>query len=195
MNARPAMCRSRCRGFTLFELAVAAIIVAVLTTLLLVRLQSYQQEARHVAVERLVGTLRTSLSVRSAQLSVAKREHELLRIIDENPMSLLVHAPANYLGEYYSPEGHALPEESWYFDRGRKELVYITSNQKTFLSRRQTLLRFKVKFIDLTFQHGKTDGLPDVNHGVVLDQVSEKSVVNKQETGGEPAPSQHWRVF
>ena len=33
------------RGFTLFELAVAAIIVGLLTVFLLSRLQTYQQEA------------------------------------------------------------------------------------------------------------------------------------------------------
>jgi prepilin-type N-terminal cleavage/methylation domain-containing protein len=171
-HARP------CRGFTLFELAVATVIVALLMSLLLVRLHSYQREAQQVAVQRLVGTLRTALSVKSAQLSVAKREHELLRIIDENPMSWLVELPSNYLGEYYSPEGNALPDDNWYFDRGRKELVYITPSRKTFQRRKQTLLRFKVKFIDLTLQEGKAPGLPVVTKGVVLDQVSENKVVN-----------------
>ncbi|NML60851.1 hypothetical protein HHL21_07075 [Massilia sp. RP-1-19] len=173
-NPRPVMPQSRCRGFTLFELAAATIIVVVLTSLLLVRLHSYQREAQQLAVQRLVGTLRTALSVRTAQLSVAKREHELPRIIDENPMSLLVELPANYLGEYYSPEGNSLPDDCWYFDRGKKELVYTASVRKTFQSPEQTLLRFKVKFIALTSQHGKTLGLSAGNNGVVLDQVSEK---------------------
>lgn len=168
----------RCRGFTLFELAVATIVVALLTSLLLIRLQSYQRDAQQVAVQRLVGTLRTALSMKSAQLSVAKREHQLLRIIDENPMGWLVEVPGNYMGEYYSPEGKSLPDDSWYFDRGKKELVYITPSQKTFQTREQTLLRFKVKFIDLTLQQGKTPGLPAGVKGVVLDQVSEKNVVN-----------------
>ena len=93
-------------------------------------------------------------------------------------MSWLLKLPANYLGEYYSPEGNSLPDNSWYFDRGKKELIYIASARKTFESPGQTLLRFKVKFVDLTLQRGKTPGLPGVNKGVVLDQVSEKNVVN-----------------
>lgn len=172
------MAGARCRGFTLFELAAATIIVGVITCLLLVRLHSYQREAQQAAVQRLVGTLRTALSVRTAQLFVAKKEHELPGIIDENPMSWLVKLPVNYLGEYYSPEGNELADDSWYFDRGKKELVYIASRGKTFLSPEQTLLRFKVKFTDLTLQQGKTPGLPTVNNGVVLDQVSEKNVEN-----------------
>lgn len=171
-DARP------CRGFTLFELAVATIIVALLMSLLLVRLHSYQREAQEVAVQRLVGALRTALSVKSAQLSVAKKEHQLLRIIDENPMSWLVEVPGNYVGEYYSPEGKSLPEDSWYFDRGNKELVYITPSEKTFHLQKQTLLKFKVKFTDLTLQKGKAPGLPAGMKGVVLDQVSEENVVN-----------------
>lgn len=175
---RPAMSQLRSRGFSLFEFAVAVIVVGLLTSLLLYRLHSYQVEARHVAVQRLVGTLRTALSVRSAQLSVAKREHELHRIIDENPMSWLVELPANYLGEYYSPEGDALPDDSWYFDRGKKELVYIRSKVKSFPRQELTLLRFKVEFNYLTLHEGKTSGLPAGNKGVVLDQVTEEIVVN-----------------
>jgi prepilin-type N-terminal cleavage/methylation domain-containing protein len=178
VRARLAAPRSRCDGFTLFELAVATVIVAVLTYLLLLRLHSYQREAQQVAVQHLVGTLRTALSVRSAQLSVAKKEHELPAIIDENPMFWLIKLPSNYLGEYYSPEGNSLPDDSWYFDRGKKELVYIAADSKSFPKREQTLLKFKVKFIDLTLQQGKIPGLPAVNKGVVLDQVSEKNVVN-----------------
>lgn len=176
--ARPARAHARGQGFTLFELAVATIIVAVLTSLLLVRLYSYQRDARHAAVQRLLGTLHTALSVKSAHLSVAKKEHELLAIIDENPMSWLVEVPSNYLGEYYSPEVNSLLSDSWYFDRSRKELVYIAPSEKTFGYKEQTLLRFKVKFIDLTLQQGKTPGLPAVTKGVVLVQVSEKNVVN-----------------
>lgn len=170
--------RSRCRGFTVFELAIATILIAVLTSLLLSRLHSYQRDAQQVAVQRLVGALRTALSVKSAQLSVAKMEHELPRIIDENPMSWLVEAPRNYVGEYYSPEGNALPDDSWYFDRAKKELVYIESGPKTFPRREQTLLRFKVRFTDLNVQQGKAPRLPAATKGVVLDQVSEKNVVN-----------------
>ena len=177
-KARSAGAQPRCRGFSLFELIIAGLVVGVLTTLLLVRLQSYQREAQQVAVQHLVGTLRTALSVKNAQLHVAKKEHELQGIINENPISWLIEAPANYRGEYYSPEGNMLSDDSWYFDRGRKELVYISTTAKSFPKREQILLRFKVKFTDLTFQQGKTPGLPVATKGVVLDQVSEKNVVN-----------------
>lgn len=93
-------------------------------------------------------------------------------------MSWLVELPANYLGEYYSPEGDALPDDSWYFDRGKKELVYIRSKVKSFPRQELTLLRFKVEFNYLTLHEGKTSGLPAGNKGVVLDQVTEEIVVN-----------------
>ncbi len=176
--AQPGKSPLRDRGFTLFELAVSVIIVGLLTSLLLVRLHSYQRDAKQVAVQRLVGTLRTALSVKTSQLFVAKREHELREVIDQNPMSWLVKPPDNYLGEYYSPEGDALPDDSWYFDRGKKELVYIESKVKTFPRQKLTLLRFKVKFIGPNLHMGTVSGLPSKNMGVILDQVTEKSVVN-----------------
>ncbi|HEY0491192.1 MAG TPA: prepilin-type N-terminal cleavage/methylation domain-containing protein [Telluria sp.] len=171
--------RRPARGFSLFELAVAAIIVGLLTVWLLSRLQTYQLEAERVAADRLVGTLRTALSIRIAQLSVAKREHELQAIIDENPITWLVAPPKNYLGEYYSPEQDALPHDAWYFDRGAKELVYKPSERKSFGSEKQTLLRFNVKFPYLPVTQGKTPGLPRLQQAPVLDQVSEQTVVNK----------------
>lgn len=92
-KARSAGAQPRCRGFSLFELIIAGLVVGLLTTLLLVRLQSYQREAQQVAVQHLVGTLRTALSVKNAQLHVAKKEQELQGIIDENPISWLIEAP------------------------------------------------------------------------------------------------------
>lgn len=176
--ARPGMRSLRQRGFTFFELAVAVVIVGLITTLLLVRLHSYQRDFQESAVRHLVGTLRTSLSVKTSQLFVANREHELRWVIDENPMSWLVKPPPNYLGKYYSPEGDALPEDSWYFDPGKKELVYIESKMKTFPPQQLTLLRFKVKFNEPNLHMGTVPGLPAGNLGVILDQVAEKDVVN-----------------
>lgn len=167
------------RGFTLFEFAVVAIIVGLLTSLLLGRLHAYQREVELVAADRLVATLRAALQIRIAQLSVAKREHELQSIIDENPITWLVAPPKNYLGEYYSPEQDALPHDAWYFDRGAKELVYKPSERKSFGSEKQTLLRFNVKFPYLPVTQGKTPGLPRLQQAPVLDQVSEQTVVNK----------------
>ncbi|MGZ8317653.1 MAG: hypothetical protein ACXWVD_01000 [Telluria sp.] len=160
-------------GFTLFELAVWAILVTLLLGVLLKRLQIYQVEAELVAVRQLVGALRTSLSVRNAQLFVAKREHVLRQVIDENPMSWLARPPPNYLGEYYSPQVNSLPAGNWYFDRGDKTLVYLKSHRKSLLDDRPILLRFKVKFSYLTLQPGKANGPPAVIKGVVLDEVDD----------------------
>jgi general secretion pathway protein G len=165
------MTRPKRGGFTLFEFVVAMVVVAVLTALVLNRLQTYQREAEQVAVQRLVGTLRTALSVRIAQLSVAKKKQELLSIIDENPMDWLVEPPRNYLGEYYSPEENLISDGVWYFDRRSKELVYTASEPKTFGHAIRILLKFKVKFVYLPVQQGKTPGLPTVIAGAVLDQV------------------------
>lgn len=166
------------RGFSLFELAVAAIIVGLLSVLLLSRLHTYQQEAERVAVDRLVGTLRTALSIKIAQLSVAKREQELQSVIDENPMTWLVEPPENYLGEYYSPEGNSLSGGVWYFDRSSKELVYRPTATKSFRFKEQVLLKFKVKFLYLPMRQGKSPGPPSMHKAAVLDQVSEETDVN-----------------
>lgn len=170
---RPVRERARPRGYSLFELAVAAVIITLLTSMLLKRLHFYQQEAELVAVRQLIGTLRTALSVRNAQLSVAHKEHLLRKVIDENPISWLVHPPSNYLGEYYSPRVNALTPGNWYFDRGDNTLVYLLQPGKTFMDDRPILLRFKVKFLDSSLLSGKPSGQPGVIKGVVLDEVDD----------------------
>ncbi|RJG25819.1 hypothetical protein [Massilia cavernae] len=168
--APPAARRRRIGGFTLFEAAIAAIVVALLLGILLKRLQIYQQEAELVAVRQLVGTLRMALSVRNAQLVVARKEHLLRRVIDENPMTWLANPPLNYLGEYYSPQGNTLPAGNWYFDLADKSLVYISSGGKSLSDGRLNLLRFKVKSSNFSLQSGKQFGPPSVIEGVVLDE-------------------------
>jgi general secretion pathway protein G len=170
-------------GFSLFELAVATIVALLLTGVLLLRLQVYQRDVELVAVGQLIGTLRTALSVESAQLSVAKMEHQLPLVIDENPMHLLVSPPSNYLGEYYAPEGNSLPRGSWYFDRSDKTLVYLISNGKTFGSEGVNLLKFKVEFPDFNLQVSKPSGGPQVVKGAVLREVTDHGAVNQNQNG------------
>ena len=138
--------KEKSRGFTLFEMAVCLVIMAVLSVVLYDRVTAAQRAAEVAAAERTVGVMRAALRMRIAGAFIAHREHELLAIREENPMDWLVEKPKNYLGEYYSPEIDSLPKGYWLFDRRDKTLVYLLNKGKSFGEGRSNLLYFKVKF-------------------------------------------------
>jgi len=59
--------------------------------------------------------------------------------------------PGNYIGEFAEPDPTAVPKGSWYYDTGRRQLVYIVRNTEFFSSDLPGVprLRFRVK-IDYT---------------------------------------------
>lgn len=115
--------KPRTRGFTLFELAVAIMIIALLATVLLTRLAFYQEAAEKAAMEATVRLIKTGLQIRLAELIVANRQAQAGSLETENPMRWLEAKPGNYGGPYREPgEGG-----TWYFDAGRHQLVYAVN--------------------------------------------------------------------
>lgn len=147
-------------GFSLFEFAVAAIIVAILTGVLLMRLMDYREQAELAAVERTVGILRSALVFKSGSLAARGQQDELTSLITKNPVELLSEKPANYLGEYYAPDNSRLPKGSWYYDRASKMLVYLLNHAKKFPYGSADALYFKVEFSGLPKINAKPDGTP-----------------------------------
>lgn len=165
------------RGFSLFEMAVAVAVFAVLAAVLLNRLLFYQQQAEVVAAEQLIGTLRAALQLKTSQLLISHRGQEVTRLADENPMSWLSEKPANYLGEYYAPDLKKMPQGNWFFDRSEKSLIYLLNNSKSFAAGPPNLLKFKVKLARLPTNPAKSSGSPALTEGVVLDQVYDQADV------------------
>jgi general secretion pathway protein G len=155
-QARPRRLR-RQRGFSRFELAVAAALFAALVGIAASRLNWYQQQAESVAAEQLIATLRVALQFRISHLTAAQRPYEVLTITDENPIDWLSEKPKNYLGEYYSPDNKKLTKGCWYFDRDGRTLVYLLTHQKSFAFRSSILLKFKVKSLRLPLKPVQQD--------------------------------------
>ena len=132
------------RGFTLFELAVVASVIAVLTVVLLGRLAVVQQEAERVAVQQTLLALRAGLRMQVLELYASDRQNQLPALAGQNPIDWLAEKPANYLGAYMAPEMEKLPPSHWFFNRSNAELIYILNRSNSFATRHSALLRFKV---------------------------------------------------
>lgn len=112
---------SRPRGFTLFELAVAIMIISALAAVLLNRLSYYQEMAEKAAMESTVRVIKTGLQIHLAELIIANREGDAGVLEAEDPTQWLDARPRNYGGDYREP---AVPG-TWYFDPDKRQLVYV----------------------------------------------------------------------
>ncbi|MGK5014787.1 prepilin-type N-terminal cleavage/methylation domain-containing protein [Janthinobacterium sp. HLS12-2] len=136
--------KARQRGFTLFELGVAVAVIAILVVVLLSRLSFYRDEAERLAFEQTVTALRTEVRLKAFGLMIAGREQEGAALVGQNPINWLAQKPANYLGEYYSPDTNNLATGHWFFDRDDGFLVYLLNRGNTFSKEGSELLQFKV---------------------------------------------------
>jgi general secretion pathway protein G len=163
-------------GFTLFEFAISASVLALLAAVLLSRLLYYQEQAELVAVKHVVATVRTALHVRASDVASREGQRGLQRLLEDNPFNLLANKPDNYLGEYYSPDVKKMPSGNWVFDRRDKCLIYLLSGHKTFSTEASNLLKFKVEFAELQTEVAKYTKRPaEVSRALVLDQVNDQA--------------------
>lgn len=133
------------RGFTLLEFAVVVAITALLSTVLLHRLDESRRAAEEAAARQTVAALRTALQVEVARALAQGRTETLATLAGQNPIRLLARPPANYLGEFALSEQGRVARHGWVFDPRDKILVYLTSERERFASGKSELPRFKVE--------------------------------------------------
>lgn len=149
------------RGFTLFEFAVVAAMLAILAAVLLDRLAYYQEMAEKMNMETTAGALRSALLLKVAEYMTAGQKIEYEQLARENPMDWLEVKPPNYAGAFDGPPPSALPRGSWYFDRAGGILVYQVNQGRHFVPDRRELrqVRFRLALFYGEIQSG--EGLGD----------------------------------
>ncbi|WP_317205629.1 hypothetical protein [Janthinobacterium sp.] len=162
--------KRRAGGFTLFESAVAAIVVAVLGGVLLTRLLYYREQAELAAVERTAALLRVALTLRQGELYSSGKEAAVPGLAGQNPMEWLAEKPVNYAGEFYAPARGEIAGGQWYFDRTTRKLVYLLSGGKSLLGTTPMTLSFQLR---PSAAPAPGNSLQFATRGIVLDQVRE----------------------
>lgn len=125
--------KSRSAGFTLFELIIVIILVAVFAGILLGRFQMYQEAAEKAAMEQTAGAIRSALNIQLAALIARGRTEDIPRLAALNPVTLLAEKQRNYAGEYYDTAGSDIPPGSWYYDLKNRQLVYLVDRGAHFV--------------------------------------------------------------
>ena len=132
MRRRPAQ---RSTGFSLLELVVVIVLIGVLMAVAIDRLLVMKAQAESRAMEQVVGSIRSAITIRIVSLFVRGRSPDVADLAGSNPMLLLAEAPQNYLGELFGPDPATLAAGNWYFDARERVLVYLVESADHFDSR------------------------------------------------------------
>jgi len=111
-------------GMSRLEFALVAVILGIVSTLMMQRLQDYQELAERADMEYVATLLKSALRVRIGTLMVEERMRESRQLICENPFSWLAPRPGNYMGEFADDPETPQPG-IWYFNRQNCTTVYV----------------------------------------------------------------------
>lgn len=118
-------------GFSLIELVVVLTVIGILLAVAASRLWGLQIDAERVAMEQVVGNLRSALGINVATYLVAGDMAGMQSLEGSNPMDRLAEVPSNYLGTVHG----SLTDTAggaWYFDNRDRVLVYRVRNADYF---------------------------------------------------------------
>ena len=146
------------RGFSLIELSVVLVVIAVLLGVIGTRVLEWQASAEQTAVKSLLATLDSALGMRVAQYQVRQDRRGIEALAGSNPMDNLERHPGNYRGELR--DGSTVQPGNWYFDRRGKSLVYRVRNVERFRGGVKNPVRARFS-IRLVFQDQNGNGVYD----------------------------------
>ena len=116
------------QGFSLAELVIVIIIVAVLFGFAIDRLLKLEARAERAAIEQIIGTLQSALAMEISAHVARNNIPGLARFVGTNPMNNLSDTPVNYLGEVSHADIQDMESGQWVYDRGQQVLFYKVIN-------------------------------------------------------------------
>ena len=116
----------------MLELVIVIALISILLVLAVSRLLALQVDAERVAMNTVVGVLRSAIGIKVAESIVRQDIDGLPSLVGSNPMDRLAELPSNYLGEKDGVDPATLEDGNWYFDIGSGSLVYLVRNKGYF---------------------------------------------------------------
>jgi prepilin-type N-terminal cleavage/methylation domain-containing protein len=148
------------RGFSLLELMVVVIAVAILAGLALDRVLPLVGRAQRAAFLSVQRELQSSLLLAAAERITRGETAALPELAADNPMGLLLQPPANYLGEVKTSNEAEIPRASWYFDEQTARLSYRVGRYTRFEARNGPKDRIELR-VAFVYEDRDADGVFD----------------------------------
>lgn len=147
--------QARQRGFSLLELVVVIILVAILFLAAFDRLLPIRGDAEAAHVATVIGGLRSAIGLEAAARVTRDGLSALAGLEGINPVTLLQDWPDTYIGETANVDRTEIGPGTWYFDSSSEALVYQVRFPQYMKSEseRPTELRWRV-----TLQYEDVDG-------------------------------------
>lgn len=121
--------RNYSAGFSLFELVVFIIVVAIIYATAVNRFSEFPEAAERASFLAVAAQIQTGVSLETTLGVVAAGNSQNMNRYDgANPMDMLLSPPGNYLGAIDISDSSNLARRSWYFDVRSSELVYLVNN-------------------------------------------------------------------
>ena len=141
--------RRQARGFSLLELVVVVIVVAILLGVALDRLLPLVGRAQRAAFIDVRRELQSALLLEAAERITRGESATLPSLAGANPMTLLLTPPVNYVGSLAAPRPEDVPPASWYFDEASATLGYRVGRHTRFAAKDgpERLIELRVAFV------------------------------------------------
>ncbi len=118
---------NRQKGFSLFELVVFIICVAIIYAVAANRFSAFPDAAERANFMAIVSQIQSGINLQSMEYVVNSNFREAQFLDSANPMDFMLEAPSNYIGAFDLVDSERLPRRSWYFDRLAGHLVYLVN--------------------------------------------------------------------
>ncbi|MDR0702000.1 MAG: hypothetical protein LBF61_06240 [Azoarcus sp.] len=156
----------RQRGLSMLEFMVCSLALIFLFVGYLRATRHYQEEMEEISVRLTISRIQVGMALDWAKrINNNENRQGVNELVGANPVRWLDEPPYNYLGELRSPKVERLEPGKWFFDLGRKELVYIVDNGdkltlKNSFDRIKTL-RWSVRLVKPEAGDTKNTAMPE----------------------------------
>jgi len=118
----------KAKGFSLFELVVFIILVAIIYATAANRFADFPGQAERANFLAVTTQLQTAINLEMMIGLGTGRIRSAERMDGVNPMDLMLQPPSNYIGVFDLVDRERVQRRTWYFDRSRGELVYLVND-------------------------------------------------------------------
>jgi type II secretory pathway pseudopilin PulG len=115
-------------GFSLFELVVFIICVAIIYAAAARRFSSFSGDAERANFLAVTTQLQAGISLESMVGITQGAASQMDAYVNSNPMDLLLEPPSNYVGAFRGISRGTIDRRSWYFETSTGELVYLAND-------------------------------------------------------------------